>query len=171
MPNDQNTLPFYRSDSDENEKVNKKTQHNNENGCISHTKNRKHKSPKQKDEMKLKNVNNVDNIIIEYSGNDETDSQLFNEELLNVHSDQPDFYAGLQDLEPELVTMQSSIFKDDGNHDINDTIIRTPGGSILRLSGPTNYPVMSPPPPNFTFQRTPSRKTSQIHFMGPAETF
>ena len=168
LPNDQNTLTFHRSNSDKSKKVDGETQSNNANGHIPHAKNRKNKSTQKPPEKKPINVNN-DDIIIEYGANDERDSQLFNEELLNISPNQPDFYAGLHDLEPELVIRQSSVFKDDGNHDINDTVIRTPDGSILRLSGPTNYPVMSPPPPNFTFQRTPSRKTSQIHFMGPTE--
>ena len=100
---------------------------------------------------------------------DDVENVLFNEELLNVHTNRPNVYSGLQDLEPEVVLRNSSVFKDDGEDDENDTMIRTPDGTILRLSGPTNYPVLTPPPQNFTFERTPSRKTSQMHFMGPSE--
>ena len=99
----------------------------------------------------------------------EYDDEFFNEELLNVQNNQPDFYAGLRELEPKLGEQHMSAFRDE--MDENDTVIRTPDGAILRLSGPTNYPVMSRPPPNFTFERTPSRKTSQIQFMGAKGTF
>ena len=100
---------------------------------------------------------------------DDVESVLFNEELLNVHTNRPDVYSGLQELEPEVVLRNSSVLKDEGEEDENDTMIRTPDGTILRLSGPTNYPVLTPPPQNFTFERTPSRKTSQMHFMSPSE--
>ena len=174
LPNAGNHPMIHRSESDETRKT--KDEIDGVNGYVSLSKSPKKKSPKikikerkQKPETEL-NTEMRTEIIIDYAANnDETDSVLFNEELLNVHSNQPQVYAGLQDLEPEVVLRSSSVFKDDGDNDENDTMIRTPDGTILRLSGPTNYPVMSPPPANFTFERTPSRKTSQLHFMAPSE--
>ena len=46
----------------------------------------------------------------------------------------------------------------------------TESKSVLRHSGPTNYPVMAPPDVDDSFKKTPSRVTSPIHFTGPTET-
>lgn len=172
LPNAGNHPMIHRSESDETRK--NKDEIDAVNGYVSLSKSPKKKSPKIRiKERKQKTEINTEkrtDIIIDYADtNDDTESVLFNEELLNVHTNQPQVYAGLQDLEPEVMLRSSSVFKDDGDKDENDTMIRTPDGTILRLSGPTNYPVMSPPPANFTFERTPSRKTSQLHFMAPSE--
>lgn len=176
---------IHRSDSDETRK--QKDEVDTFNGVI----NSETKVAKLETESKLKNenpdnpgivINNVKTtkttVMVtrtmkttrtNNNNGDEEENVLFNEELLNVHTNRPNVYSGLQDLEPEVVLRNSSVFKDDGAEDENDTMIRTPDGTILRLSGPTNYPVLTPPPQNFTFERTPSRKTSQMHFMSPSE--
>ena len=181
LPNSESHPMIHRSDSDETRK--RKDEVDAVNGIIS----TKTKVAKLESEAKFKNenpdtpgimINNVKTTTTTMTvktttkttkTNNNGEEVLFNEELLNVHTNRPDVYSGLQDLEPEVVLRNSSVFKDDGEEDENDTMIRTPDGTILRLSGPTNYPVLTPPPQNFTFERTPSRKTSQMHFMGPSE--
>merc|ERR1712141_927862 len=162
---------FHRSESDQKTRnVKTKDQIDGPNGVVPELKNIKKNSSRHVKKEKDKNGPDMQiDISLENDNHAEMDSQMFNEELLNVHTNQLDVYGGLQELDPELVRRHSSVFKDNGNQEENDTMIRTPDGTILRLSGPTNYPVMSRPPVNFTFERTPSRKTSQIHFMGPSE--
>ena len=162
---------FHRSESDQKTRnVKTKDQIDGPNGVVPELKNGKKNSSHHTRRQIDKNGPDMQiDISLENDNHAEMDSQMFNEELLNVHTNQLDVYGGLQELDPELVRRHSSVFKDNGNQEENDTMIRTPDGTILRLSGPTNYPVMSRPPVNFTFERTPSRKTSQIHFMGPSE--
>ena len=53
-------------------------------------------------------------------------------------------------------------------NEISDIGTQTPPDDIIvRHSGPTNYPVMGPPPPNYASEKTPSRTTSPLHFTGP----
>ena len=79
-----------------------------------------------------------------------------------------------------------SIDRNFGNPDSDDTMIRTPGGRMLRFSGPTSFPVMAPaaatnatnlaapvePASNLRVPYAgPSRKVSQIsqlNFLGPS---
>ena len=76
---------------------------------------------------------------------------------------------------PVVVEKQTSstkrvTFVTDNDDQVNDLDTESPETkSVLRHSGPTNYPVMAPLGENDSFQKTPSRTTSPIHFTGPTE--
>ena len=72
--------------------------------------------------VKSHNTSKPRDVLEAAAAGDQSDEDgLFNEELLNVHSSEPDFLRGLQDLEPELLRRKLTVLQTFGDGPIYNT--------------------------------------------------